>query len=420
MVRRTNRFFAAILASLALYCAPASATDIDRTVIVVLFDGFAPSMVKAANTPNLDRMRVEGTWSHRLAPVFPSVSLTNHTSFTTGCWPARHGILSNVFYDPTLGRFDHSYDADWRTGCETMWEAAERQGVVSAALQIAGRASGTTGKLATYANRPRQHMTDDQVAERAIELLSMRGSDRPRLIALYFTGPDNAAHRYGTRSEETLAAANRSDMLVGKLMEAIGALPRDREATLIVGTDHGMMDVGPLINIARIINKHEIRGRVAASGASAYIYLDEDESAARVEKALAAYGAAFDVFRTGMHPAYARLGNGPRAGDLMIVAKPPHWIEGPEVFPDYARLLGVTQLWPEIFTPPIGVQRAAHGYDPESVPQMHGIFYAWGAGVASGKRLGRIDMVDIHPTVMALLGLLPGKDAEGRPLAIDR
>lgn len=420
MVRRTNLIFAAILVGFALSCAPASAAGIDRTVIVALFDGFAPSMVKAGHTPNLDRMAAEGVWSHRLAPVFPSVSLTNHTSFTTGCWPARHGILSNIFYDPKRGRFDHSYDADWRTGCETMWEAAERQGVVSAALQIAGRASGTKGKLATHANRLRQHMTDDQVAARAIELLSMPDDDRPRLIALYFTGPDNAAHRHGTRSNETLAAAHRSDMLVGRLMDAIAALPRGREATLIVGTDHGMMDVGSLINIARIVNKHQIKGRIAASGASAYIYLDEDESVTRVETALSEYNAAFDVFRKGRHPAFARLGKGPRSGDLMIVAKPPHWIEGPEVFPDYAHLLGVTRVWPEIFTPPIGVQRAAHGYDPASVPQMHGIFYAWGSGVARGKRLGRIDMVDIHPTVMSLLGLLPGKGAEGRPLAIGR
>lgn len=417
MFRRIRLMLAALVA-LGLASGPASASMADRTVIVALFDGFAPSMIRAGDTPHLDRMRAEGAWSHRLAPVFPSVSLTNHTSFTTGCWPARHGILSNVFFDPKMGRFDHSYDADWRTGCETMWEAAERQGVVSAALQIAGRGSGTKGKLATYANRLRQHMTDDQVVERAIELLSMTGSDRPRLIALYFTGPDGAAHRHGTQSDEALAAARKSDAIVGKLMKAIRAVPRGREVTLIVGTDHGMIDVGPLINIGRIMNKHTIKGRVAAAGTSAYIYLDRDESVARVEKALAEYSAAFDVYRKGAHPAFARLGNGPRSGDLMIVAKPPHWIEGPEVFPDYAHMLGVTQVWPEIFTPPVRVQRAAHGYDPASVPQMHGIFYAWGSGVDRGKRLGRIDMIDVHPTVMKLLGLQPGKSAEGRVLPL--
>ncbi|MBX3497605.1 MAG: alkaline phosphatase family protein [Parvibaculum sp.] len=420
MFQKAQCWLIAALACVAIDAGPASASTADRTVVVALFDGFAPAMVKSTDTPNLDRMQAEGAWSHRLAPVFPSVSLTNHVSFTTGCWPAGHGILSNIFFDPKRGRFDHSYDADWRTGCETMWEAAERQGVVAAALQIAGRGSGTRGKLATHANWPRPHMTDDQVVERAIELLSMKGADRPRLIALYFTGPDGTAHRTGTLSANTLTVVRRSDAIVGKLMKAIRALPREREATLIVGTDHGMMDVGPLINIARIMNKHEIKGRVAAAGASAYIYLNKNEDAARVERVLKGYGSAFDVYRRGSHPAFAKLGTGPRTGDLLLVAKAPHWIEGPEVFPDYAHMLGVTTVWPEIFTPPVSVQRAAHGYDPATVTQMHGIFYAWGSGVAKGKRLGRIDIVDVHPTVMALLGLKPGKGTQGKALALGR
>lgn len=420
MSRKRQRWLIAAFACVAIGCGPALADAGDRTVVVALFDGIAPAMVKSADTPHFDRMQAEGAWSHRLAPAFPSVSLTNHVSFATGCWPARHGILSNVFFDPKLGRFDHSYDADWRTGCETMWEAAERQGVVSAALQIAGRGSGTKGKRATHANWPRPHMTDGQVVERAVELLSMTGTERPRLIALYFTGPDGTAHRTGTLSAETLAAVRRGDAIVGRLMKAIRALPRGREATLVVGTDHGMMDVGPLINIARIMNKHEIKGRVAAAGASAYLYLDKNEKIGRVERALKEYNAAFDVYRRGSHPSFARLGNGPRTGDLLLVAKPPHWIEGPEVFPDYAHMLGVTTVWPEIFTPPVRVQRAAHGYDPATVPQMHGIFYAWGSGVEKGTRLGRIDIVDVHPTVMALLGLKPGKDAEGKAFALGR
>ena len=44
---------------------------------------------------------------------------------------------------------------------------------------------------------------------------------------------------------------------------------------------------------------------------------------------------------------------------------------------------------------------------------MHGIFYAWGAGVAKGKEIPRRDMIDIHPTVMALLGLQTGKPVDG-------
>jgi predicted AlkP superfamily pyrophosphatase or phosphodiesterase len=59
---------------------------------------------------------------------------------------------------------------------------------------------------------------------------------------------------------------------------------------------------------------------------------------------------------------------------------------------------------------------ATHGYDPRIV-QMHGIFYAWGSGVAPHE-IKRLDMVDIHPTVMSLLDLQPGRPVDGKPLVL--
>ena len=45
---------------------------------------------------------------------------------------------------------------------------------------------------------------------------------------------------------------------------------------------------------------------------------------------------------------------------------------------------------------------------------MHGVFFAWGAGVARGKELPQLDIIDVHPTAMALVGLQPGKPADGK------
>jgi len=70
------------------------------------------------------------------------------------------------------------------------------------------------------------------------------------------------------------------------------------------------------------------------------------------------------------------------------------------------------------FTPPTDVLKATHGYDPH-IAQMHGIFYAWGSGVAPHE-IKRLDMIDIHPTVMSLLGLQPGKPVDGKSIALDQ
>jgi alkaline phosphatase D len=401
----------------------------ERTVVVTLFDGFSPAEQDATQTPNLDRIKKEGVWSRHLVPAFPSVSLINHTTFATGCWPEHHGIMSNYFYDPRRGRFgdrddvagpNDPGDADWHIGCESMWEAAERQGVRAAAFNFVGRWSMTKGKMATYANPPahlHEGPPDEETLAEGLKLLADNGPNHPRLIALYFKGPDEEAHYHGVTAPETQAAVRKADWIVGRLMAGIAALPKGREGTLIVGTDHGMIDVGPLVNVGRLMTMYGIHARQATDGATSFLYLDKGESADRVAAALAPYKDIFKVYRKGHFPPFAHLGDGPRVPDLLLLSHPPYWMVGPEVFPGWTAWLGIDKVWPPVFTPFVGTLKATHGFDPTAVPQMHGIFYAWGAGVAKGRQIPRLDMIDVHPTAMKLLGLEPGKPVDGHPVA---
>ncbi|HVZ91704.1 MAG TPA: ectonucleotide pyrophosphatase/phosphodiesterase [Rhizomicrobium sp.] len=418
-----RRIWGALALALAWGGSPAAAAP-ERTVVVVMFDGFSPAELDAARpTPNFDRLKREGAWSRHLVPVFPTLSMANHAAFETGCWPAHDGILSNAFYDPARGlyndRFANVADADWRTGCESLWEAAERQGVRSAAFNWVGRWSTRRGRLASFVNPNvawKDHESDQSILAKAIALLHDEKPDRPRLIALYFDIPDHVAHYDGVAGERTVAAVRRCDEIVGKLMAAIESMPAGREGTLVIGSDHGMMDVGPIVNIGRLMNMYDIRAKQASDGATTIFYLDKGESAERVMKALSGYSYAFAVYKRGHYPPYAHLGEGPRAGDLLLVAKPPYWVVGPDQLPLWAKLLGVTQFWPATFTPFAGGLKADHGYPP-SVVQMHAIFYAWGAGVRP-REIQRLDMIDIHPTVMALLGLKPGRPVDGKKIEL--
>ncbi len=391
----------------------------DRTVVMVMFDGFAPAMADATKTPNLDVIKKEGAWSRHLVPVYPTMSLPNHTSFATGCWPQHHGVVQNKFFDPDRGApYDENGDANWLAGCEPAWAAAERQGVKAAALNFANRWDVKKNvALASVVNSfvPwEQAESDEQVLAKGIALLKSADAKRPRLISLYFRGPDHEAHVNGVTAPQTLAEVRKADAIIGKLMAAIKALPADREATLVIGTDHGMIAVDPVVNLGRIINRHWLYVRDAGDGGNAYLYLDKGESVERVEKALAQYKDAFTVHRTGAHPAYSHLGSSKRVGDLMLVAKPPYYIAPSSSLPWYARAMGMTWFWSDIFVPGwLGGLKASHGYDP-SIPEMHGVFYAWGAGVAPGKEIAQLDIIDVHPTVMHLLGLQPGKPVDGK------
>lgn len=405
------------LAAASILLSPARAAE--RTLVYVLFDGFAPAMVDATKTPNLDRIKAEGAWSRHLVPVYPTMSLPNHTSFATGCWPSRHGIVQNKFFDPDKGvPYSEDGDAHWLKGCEPIWQAAERQGVKAAALNFANRWNRKKNvALASYTNpfvSWEQSPSDEQVLAQALAYLKRTDAQRPRVIALYFRGPDHEAHVNGVTSPEALREVRKADEIVGKLMAGIKAMPAGHEGTLMIGTDHGMIAVAPLVNLGRIMNRHWILGRDSGDGGSAYLYLDKGESVERVEKALAMYSQAFTVHRRGQFPAYAHLGDGARTGDLMLVMKPPYYVAGSDSLPWYAHAMGMTWFWSDIFTPDgLGGLKASHGYDP-AIPEMHGVFYAWGAGVARGREIPRLDIIDVHPTAMSLLGLQPGNPVDGK------
>ena len=399
---------------LALAAAPASGGPPGPadTVVVLLFDGAPRSVLDLAPTPALDRMRREGAATDRMLPAFPSISLINGVTVSTGCWPERHGIVTNKFLDPERGLYDHSRDADWLTGCEHLHVAAERQDVAAAVLGWYGAHSGTNGPLASVVVDEadwRARPDDPTRARQVAEQLARSDDARPRLILAYFNGPDGAQHFEGMDSEAARAAAAAMDEAVGIVLTAVEASPNAGRTALLVTTDHGMVPVTHLVNIQRILLRHEIPARAVSTGTTSFLYFDDPAAVEPAARKLASY-EAFEVLRRDALPDYARLGTGPRVADLIVSAHPPHFIEDAESWPSWLRWLG--RWGPDIsWAGPF--LKASHGYPPET-PGMAGILYAWGAGVAQGRAVAEARAVDVHATVMHLLGLEPGSPQDGR------
>ena len=379
-----------------------------RTVVLMLFDGLAPALVSAQATPALDRMRRDGAWTHNMVPPFPSISLISGFTISTGCWPEHHGIVTNRFFDPHRGFYDHSKDADWMTGCEHLHQVAERQGVPAATLGWYGEVSSSRGKLARhvhYAAKWEDYPTDDERARQVIELLRLPPTERPQLILAYFRGPDGKAHFQGMDAPETLAAVADADRHVSTVLGALEALAGD--ATLIVTTDHGMVPITHVINMDYILRSHGIAARMVATGTTAFLYLDPGTDRDAVVRTLSAY-EQFELILPEQQPPWSHLGTGPRTGDLIVSAKPPFAIEDRGQFPWHLRWLAWTG--PTLLS---GGLKATHGYPPET-PGVQGVLYAWGSGIRRNHHVERIDAIDIHPTVADLLSIAPGRPVDGR------
>jgi Uncharacterized proteins of the AP superfamily len=410
-------FFAALLGLLLLQ--PAAAAE--KRAVVVLFDGFSPFMMDGVATPNFDRLAREGVSSRHLVPSFPTLSMVNHTTFQTGCWPVHHGIVANEFLDPVMGAYATKADradAAWRQGCESMWQAGERQGTHTAVFNFVGRWSSKTGKLASSINEEvpwASHEDDDTIIAKAVAAMQQNGADAPRLIALYFDYPDSTAHGDGVHGDKTKAVVAKADAVVGRLMAAIEALPADQRPDLVIGADHGMTKVDKVINIAKLKARHHFEADVAYGSGSAMLYLKPGQDRARIIKALKRYSAVFETYAKEHVPSYVHIGTGPRVGDILLITRPPYAFEGPEIMkPEIAAAKENTE-GPAIYEPKVKWFNSMHGFKPD-VEAMHAIFYAWGPDVAKGKVLGRVDMIDVAPTVLNLIGLKPGLGTDGKAL----
>lgn len=399
-----------------LCAAPAQAEP--RTVVLLLFDGFSPAAVDAYSTPALDRMRREGAATHHMEPAFPTTSLPNHVTISTGCWPSHHGIVSNHFVDPERGAYDHQPDADWLTGCEHLQQAAERQGLTTAALDWVGAHSTKRGPQARIVGPDRVRCSSGRLVDTAdafrgdevARILMQQPDVRPRLILGYFCGPDAALHRKGLDSDETRRAVEQSDAIVEHVLQTIDTLADRDRVTVLVTTDHGMAEIESVVNVRRILGRLGIAGRALSAGTTSFVYLDDPASAGDAERALAAGYPDLDVLRKGALPDYAHLGDGPRVPDLILSAHPPYFIEDIELWPAWLRWLadwGPDFIWSRFSLV------ATHGYPPDA-PGMHGIFYAWGSGIARGRTVEKVRAIDIHPTVAHLLGIEPGRPVDGR------
>jgi predicted AlkP superfamily pyrophosphatase or phosphodiesterase len=387
-----------------------------RTVVLLLYDGFLPALLDAQPTPAFQRIEREGAFSRELEPVFPSISLTNQTTLSTGCWPEHHGIVSNEFLDPQLGRYDHDLDADWLTGCEHLHRAAQRQGLRSAALWYPGTHSKRNGPQADITSPDVKHEGRPPDAERMSELLRLLAlpeARRPRYVTVYLNGPDTAEHFAGIDSPETAAAVVESDALLGRLLSAIDAHPQRESFAVVITTDHGMREVDTIVNVRRILANHGIAAQPISSGTTAFVYLEKDEPAerARAAEALGGY-AEFEVLRRGAFPEYVHLGDGPRVPALIVSAKPPYFIESLERWPSWLQWVG--DYGPEFLYAGFNL-KATHGFPP-ATPGMHGILYAWGSGVARGRKLGPVRAVDVAPTLARLVGMQPGQPVDGVPI----
>jgi predicted AlkP superfamily pyrophosphatase or phosphodiesterase len=353
----------------------------------------------------------------------------------TGRRPLSHGILHNET-DPPSG-----FDWDWnwyrsRIRGDTVCDAAHRAGYRTAAILWPAMAGARLDWVlpeiaASHLRRENQELKalrngtpwfmlrmqlkygalrrgtsqpwlDDFSAAVAMDLLRRRRG--PNLLMLHLVDLDDAKHHSGVGSEEADAACGRTAVRLERLLEAASADPgaaarTPGHGTLLLFGDHAQRDAGRAVGARSRLAAAGLRIRVHNAGGSAFLYpapgYDETRDAPRLAAFLEAWRAEPDG---GLRTWLDRAGMaGAGTGDGRAVA-----------------LLDAEDGFCFSETP-VSVHHATHGHLPGH-PGIDSALFAAGAGIQPGRTVDRAEIIDVGPTVAALLGIsLPGADGRALP-----
>lgn len=82
----------------------AQQADSPMRTLIVMFDGLRPDYITADNMPNVHALKEAGAYGLNNHSVFPTVTRVNASSYITGSYPAKHGLMGNTVYFPEVDK----------------------------------------------------------------------------------------------------------------------------------------------------------------------------------------------------------------------------------------------------------------------------------------------------------------------------
>jgi len=428
-----------------------------HSVLVVVFDGLRPDMIRPDVTPNLMRFSVMGTRMPKARSVFPSETRVCTASVSTGCYPRAHGVVANRMFhplDPTR-RIQTGNGQELRAFEQESGTALVMRPGLSDLLAASGRdfvvfSSGSTGQtfvLAPRADELGQIVVSahgPQASSEAGRALLARLDPPPRAPAaravwiadawrttmlaappaasvLWLCEPDTSAHYEGLGSPGNQEALRAADAAFGRILDDWADSDQADWLQIIVASDHGHVSVDGLFDLrAALAQAPELRGCEIEGGASGGIHVPgaARDGIAEVAQFLMRQDWVANVF-------------------CSDITDPPHG-----ALPLSAALIDHKRSGHVLYTMRNGGGLGAAGLPSTSLPGTSLIDSASGLGVGAGTHGGlnaremstvlmlagsRVKpgsvsnwpagLVDIAPTILAILGLAGGVLMDGRVLS---
>jgi len=450
----------------------ATASARAERVILMVWDGMRPDFVSAERTPHLHRFAASGARYARAVSVLPSVTRPTTTSVTTGAYPAAHGIYSNLFTGPRGDRAP--IDTGDRAALERL-RAANSDGritpiitlpeaLVAAGRRVVSMGSGSTGQV-TMLDPERAgtiiHLLFTEPASLMDTLVTRLGpvperripvqeandwlaraltdyvlpEMAPNVVLMWLCEPDASQHASGLGAPDSEAAIRGNDARFGRILDAVEA--SGVPTTLIVASDHGHSTVTGMVRMGEALAEAGF-GDAIESGA---MHLSEKGILIEAEQPdidLHAHVGAWLMAK----PYIGAVIDWTSAG-VIPGALTPHDVYGPRPRPAFSHTPTFTWSWrwddagtnehdvrgtayagfsqgladfDRLQGHIVGLNRLTSTHGTLGPADQRTMLVLGGAGIRSGTPDVPAGVVDITPTILALLGLPPLPDADGRAL----
>lgn len=435
--------------------------------IVVGFDALRPELATAAHAPNLAAWMDRGARFANARSVFPSETKVAMTSISTGAWPRAHGVIANAYYEPATGD-GRMFDTGDVRQLQRVTEA--NHGALVTAPSLAGAlaavdktyltvSTGTAGNarflnprardlglvaysimgaaasspaadydgcVARFGPPPPQSVPNVARCRYGARLFLERflPEHAPDVAVLWLSEPDISFHYRGVGSPESLGALKAMDDIFGDILAWRDAQP-DRDAINIVGlSDHGQAAVKGRIDVLGEMQEAGFHAAGAFEPGIDYVVLSSSSGNVWVrddDRGLIGALAAWLTERPWLGMLFARDPSAARGAlPLSLVrsdhARAPalsyvlHADDGVSRFDLAGRTYIGADPTPEDDTG--GVHGGLHAAELRNVMAWEGPAFAAGASLDAPAGL-----VDVAPTVLAVLGVPAPAGMEGRTLA---
>ncbi|MGA2147412.1 MAG: ectonucleotide pyrophosphatase/phosphodiesterase [Bryobacteraceae bacterium] len=426
-----------------------------RALLLISIDGMRPDYLLQADAhglkiPHLRGILGDGAHASGVRGVLPTVTYPSHTTIMTGVWPARHGIYTNITFDPLGINFEGWYWYSEDIAVPTLWEAAAKAGLTvgSVSWPVTVGAKGirynipefwraaksaddlkllrvvsTPGLVAEIAKEAGPYVLDldnavpgDWARTRYAAWILRHG--RPQFMTLHLAALDHLQHATGPFSPESNRALEQIDEMLGQLEDAARSARPDYAFCVV--SDHGFSGIDHSLNLMNAFAGEGLvklgpgsgfRGAPLVldwkafpkvdGGSAAILLKDPKDEATRtkVEQLLQRLAAdpANGIARILDRTEIAAMGGNPNAA---------FWVD---MQPDFSAV----NTMGELVTTAKG---GTHGYAPSHAEMLASFFMA-GPDVAKGLTLGELDMRRIAPTAAAYLGF-PFPSAELKPVVL--